>query len=126
MKNRAYKDLNELANTLKGIMECSNNITNYNYQDIKNKMTFIINHANNDLIDLIMTYLDDEEDKNTIYLIKKTKRNLQALEKTSLDRIDPSEFDAPTLYKFKQKIYTWVEYYYKIVADLMKNYYVER
>ena len=126
MKQRAYKDLKELSITLKSIMDCSDDITNNNYKEIKDRMKFLIGHANNDLIDLLMEYLDDEEDVNTKYLLNKTKRNLLALEMTCLDRIDPSKFDQNVIVLFKEKIFKWVEYYYKIAADLMRTYYPDR
>lgn len=126
MKKRAYKDLKELSITLKSIMDCSDAITNNNYQEIKDRMKFLIGHANNDLIDLLMEYLDDEEDVNTKYLLNKTKRNLLALEMTCLDRIDPSKFDYNVILAFREKIFKWVEYYYKISADLMRTYYPDR
>jgi hypothetical protein len=126
MKKRAYKDLKELSITLKSIMDCSDIITNDNYQDVKSRMKFLISHANNDLIDLLMEYLDDEEDVNAKYLLNKTKRNLLALEMTCLDRIDPSKFDYNVILAFRGKIFKWVEYYYKIAADLMRDYYPDR
>jgi hypothetical protein len=123
MKNRAYKDFKEIADLLYKIEKTVINSEKEEYPDYKKLCQTLIKHINDDIIELMMTYLDENEDDYARKLLYKTKRNLTALNCMVFDRIDPSNFDHETYLRFQQKIINWVDYYMNKIKDLMMNYY---
>ena len=123
MRNRAYKDFKEISNLLYKIEKSVVNSTKETYPEYKNLCQTIIKHINEDIIELMNSYLDPEQDQYAIDMLYKTKRNLMAMNMTVFDRIDPTSLDASTYLFFQHKMTTWAGYYKDKMMDLMMNYY---
>lgn len=123
MKNRSYKDFKTISSLLYKMEKSIINSTKETYPHYKELCQTIIKHINDDIIELMKTYLDPEIDEYALNILDKVKKNLITMNLTVFDRIDPSTFDDNTYLLFQHKIITWIGQYKDKVSDLMMNYY---
>lgn len=124
MKNRAYKDFKEISDLLLNMEKSILNTTRETYQQSKQLCQSYIKHINDDIIELMKIYLNDESDEYALKMIDDTKRNLIAINFMVFDRIDPTKFDDETYLRFQQKIINWINYYKEKMESLMMDYYI--
>ena len=124
MKNRAYKDFKEISDLLLNMEKSILNTTRETYQQSKQLCQSYIKHINDDIIELMKIYLNDESDEYALKMIDDTKRNLIAINFMVFDRIDPTKFDDETYLRFQQKIINWINYYKEKIESLMMDYYI--
>ena len=124
MKDRAYKDFKEISDLLLVMEKSILNSTRETYNQSKELCQSYIKHINDDIIELMKLYFNNNTDEYALKMIDKTKRNLIAMNFMVFDRIDPTKFDDVTYLRFKQKIINWMDYYKEKIDSLMMDYYV--
>ena len=122
MKNRAYKDFKEISELLYKMEKAVINSEREQSSECRKTCKELIRHVNEDMIDLMLTYLDPNDDSYAINVIRETRRDLTYITRV-LDRIDPSDFDKDTYLRYQKKIIDWIDHNKDKVTDLMMNYY---
>ena len=124
MKDRAYKDFKEISDLLLVMEKSILNSTRETYNQSKELCQSYIKHINDDIIELMKLYFDNNTDEYALKMIDNTKRNLIAMNFMVFDRIDPTKLDDFTYLRFQQKIINWMDYYKEKIDSLMMDYYV--
>ena len=124
MKDRAYKDFKEISDLLLVMEKSILNSTRETYNQSKELCQSYIKHINDDIIELMKLYFNNNTDEYALKMIDNTKRNLIAMNFMVFDRIDPTKLDDVTYLRFQQKIINWIDYYKEKIDSLMMDYYV--
>lgn len=124
MKDRAYKDFKEISDLLLVMEKSILNSTRETYNQSKELCQSYIKHINDDIIELMKLYFNNNTDEYALKMIDNTKRNLIAMNFMVFDRIDPTKLDDGTYLRFQQKIINWMDYYKEKIDSLMMDYYV--